>query len=652
MTDSCGQLHRVRFPESRASRSSAGWLVACALLVACGCGDPAPETTAKSLPTVSPKGPNIVFIMADDLGYSAIGSYGQTRIRTPNLDELAKEGMRFTQNYAGSSVCAPSRATLFTGLHTGHAPIRANRLDAGTRDDEPLPPGTTTLLKLLQQAGYRTGCFGKWGMGRTGSSGDPNQNGCEEFYGYIGHQAAHDYYPEFLHRNGTIEYIEANEDGKQGAYSHDLIVDEALRFIERNASQRFVCYLPLTIPHFALQVPQDSLREYLGKWKETPFTDKLGFHPDNSAPLATYAAMITRMDRDVGRLRALLKKLAIERDTVVIFTSDNGDAFADKTGSSLFELTGPFRGNKGRLYEGGIRVPLIVYWPGRTQAGSSSGLPVYLPDMMPTVAEIAGIEAPAGIDGISMVPTLLGADEKQPRHPYLYWEIENRQAILKDGKKLIRTWDPATRSAEIELFDVAADPGESRDLAATERGTIDALLELLDGAREISSEFPSPFDKHEMVSFGESETLGFGKEDPPRFKFLEGFAWQGAHHIWTVVGPDSNDSVFSVRFPDTSSDVRMQLLALPFLHPSACPSHEVTVLVNGQKVGFWRIDTPEQRSYTVVIPSAVLALARDGEQVVTLRIPTASDVAVPGRPAEPGKRRALRLAKARFLRQL
>jgi arylsulfatase A-like enzyme len=659
----------VRVPEFRFLRMNPRHFTVPALLlfpllIASGCRERAPEVAARgddSPPAATDRPPNIVLIMADDLGYAGVGSYGQTQYRTPNIDALAAQGMRFTQFYAGSTVCAPSRSVLLTGLHTGHTPIRGNsnvggdegwEIGSESSGDIPLPADIVTFPKLLKQHGYRTGCFGKWGLGRPDSSGNVNEQGFDEFYGYMSHRQAHRYYPEFLYRNGDIEPIEANAGGNEGAYSHDLIVDEAVKFIRSNAQAPFLCYMALTIPHFELKVPEDSLSEYLGKFEEKPFSDRTGTHPDNAAPHATYAAMMTRMDRDVGRLVRLLTELGIERDTLVIFTSDNGDAFRDKTGSDFFTLTGPLRGGKSTLYEGGIRVPFVCRWPGVVPAGAETNTPLYFADIMPTFCEIAGVGIPQNIDGISFVPALRGELPSQPRHDFLYWEFQNRQALLESDRKLVLTWDQLTLSSEVELYDLDADPGETVNIVHAEPDRIAAMIVAMCAARTASDVFPSPFDTDDSAAFGEFEFAGFGIEDPPKLRLLTGFAWQGPHHAWTVVPPGSDDSIFAVKLGEIDGDIQMRLKGLPFLDPAACPAHDVTVLVNGTEVGAWHLDVPRELTYKVTIPEHALKSDGEGEQIITLRIPTATPFAGADRPPAPDQRRALRLTEVRFLREI
>jgi len=438
--------------------------------------------------------PNIVFILADDLGYAELGCYGQKKIKTPNIDRLAAEGMRFVQHYSGSPVCAPSRCTLMTGLHTGHAQIRDNKQVGGVEGWKlgstiggqwPLREDTFTVAKMLKQAGYVTGAFGKWGLGRAGSSGDPNKQGFDEFYGYICQRQAHTYYPNHLWRNGKVEWIKENEGGKKKVYSHDLIAEEALKFIKAHKDEQFFLYVPFTIPHVALQVPEDSLAEYLGKWPDPPYDGSKGYFP-HRAPRACYAAMVSRMDRDVGRIMALLKELGLDEKTIVFFSSDNGPTYAGGADSAFFESAGPLRGLKGSVYEGGIRVPLIVRWPGKIAPGTVSEHVCAFWDFLPTCAKLVGVKAPKGIDGISYLPTLLGQNERQRKHEYLYWELHGQQAIRVGDWKAVRR----KPGRKIELYDLSKDIGEANDLAGTHPELVAKMAEMMEKCRVESKVFP------------------------------------------------------------------------------------------------------------------------------------------------------------------
>lgn len=440
--------------------------------------------------------PNIIFILADDLGYAELGCYGQKKIKTPNIDKLAAQGMSFTQHYSGSPVCAPSRCTLMTGKHTGHAQVRNNKQVGGregwklgsTKGGQwPLKEGTTTVAKLLKNAGYTTGAFGKWGLGTVNSTGDPNKQGFDHFYGYICQRQAHTYYPNHLWRDGKVEKIPENENGAEKVYSHDLIADECLKFIRSNKDRPFFCYVPFTIPHVALQVPEDSLSEYKGKWPDPPYDGSKGYFP-HPHPRAAYAAMVTRMDRDVGRIMSLLNELHLEDNTLVIFTSDNGPTFNGGSDSQFFESARPLRGLKTMVYEGGIRVPFIARWPGKVKPGTTSDHISAFWDFLPTCCQIIGIDSPRDIDGISMLPTLLGQPEKQEKHNYLYWELGKQQAVRMGNWKGVRYGS----KGKLELYDLETDVGESKNIADQNQKIAAKIEKHMKTARTPSELFPLP----------------------------------------------------------------------------------------------------------------------------------------------------------------
>jgi len=443
--------------------------------------------------------PNIVYIIADDLGYAEVGCYGQKKIKTPNIDKLAAQGMKFTQHYSGNPVCAPSRCVLMTGKHSGHSQVRGNKqvggqegwkLGSTTGGQWPLEAGTITVAKILQEAGYTTGAFGKWGLGRFGTTGDPNRQGFDHFFGYICQRQAHTYYPNHLWRDGKVEWIEENKDGKEQVYSHDLIADEALKFVKANKDRPFFLYAPFTIPHVALQVPEDSLAEYKGKWPDPPYTGDKGYFPHPN-PRACYAAMVTRMDRDVGRIMSLLKELNLEDNTIVMFTSDNGPTFNGGSDSEFFESARPLRGLKGSVYEGGIRVPFIVRWPGRVKAGSVSEHICAFWDFLPTCCELIGVDAPGDIDGISILPTLLGQGKKQKKHEYLYWELRGQQGVRMGRWKAVRP----KPNRKIQLYDLDKDIGEQNDVDGAKPGIATKMAEIMMTGRTESDVFPLPKPK-------------------------------------------------------------------------------------------------------------------------------------------------------------
>ncbi len=474
--------------------------------------------------TASPK-PNIVLIVADDLGYGELGSYGQQRIRTPELDRLASEGMRFTRHYSGSPVCAPSRATLLTGLHTGHAVVRDNDEMAERGDvwgdtliegNHPLPAGTYTLGRMLQEAGYVTAAIGKWGLGGPGDSGEPNLQGFDHWFGYLCQREAHNYYPTHLWRNGQREALPGNppfrahqrlpagvdpddpasySSYRGQTYAMDVMMEDAVAFVREHADEPFFLYLPFPVPHVALQVPDESVEEYEGRFTDVPYPGDRGYLP-NRTPRATYAAMITRMDRGIGDVLRALEEEGVAGNTVVIFTSDNGPTFNGGTDSEFFESTGGLRGLKTTLYEGGIRVPLIVRWPGAVAAGHTTDHVSAFWDFMPTLAEIAGTSIPPGTDGLSMVPVLTGAPAGQPRHERLYWEYHGGQALLSGRWKALR----AQPGEALELYDLAADSNEVMDVASSHPDVVSRLSADLEASRTPSAYFP--LDRTRSVRLG------------------------------------------------------------------------------------------------------------------------------------------------------
>lgn len=482
------------------------------------------SAAALSLPNLqfcskASKRPNIVFILADDLGYNELGCYGQTKIRTPNIDRLAAEGKKFTQHYSGSPVCAPSRCTLLTGKHTGHAYIRGNDEmkergdvwnDPNIEGQRPLLPGTITIGTILQKAGYKTGAIGKWGLGGPDDTGHPNKQGFDHFYGYLCQRVAHNYYPTHLWRNGEKDILEGNtffsahqkfpkdkdaedmssyEPYKGEQYSLDLMAEEALKFIRENKDNPFFLYLPFTIPHVALQVPEDSLQEYEGQFPETRYLGEKGYLP-HSAPRAAYAAMITRMDRKIGRIMDLLKELGLDENTLVIFSSDNGPTYAGGVDYEFFNSAGNLRGLKGSVYEGGIRVPMIARWHGKIKAGIVSDHVSAFWDFLPTFTELLGLNTPENIDGISILPTLLGKPEKQEKHEYLYWEhVKKMQAVRMGDWKAVRL-NPGDK---IQLFNLAEDIAEKNDVAEKHPDLIAKISDIFITGRTKSEHFPINF---------------------------------------------------------------------------------------------------------------------------------------------------------------
>lgn len=426
--------------------------------------------------------PNILFILADDLGYGDVGFNGQQHIRTPHLDQLAQEGMVLTQHYAGSTVCMPSRCSLMTGKHTGHATVRGN--PTWTFVDKPINigPKDVTVAEELDKAGYRSAIIGKWGLAEGGDDqGLPTRNGFDYFYGYRTHLAAHHYYPtEFWRNEEALDLRQNRVKEKIGEYSHDLIAEEALHWIETNTHQPFFLYLAFTIPHLELTVPPDSKAPYekLG-WPERKMYDD-HYHNDPEGN-TTYAGMVSRMDRDIGRLIELLKREGLAKNTLVIFSSDNGPEYEREDG--FFNSNGDLRGGKRDLYEGGIRVPFVAWWPGRIPAGMRSDHPSAFWDFLPTACELAGITpTDPTIDGISFAPTLLGDSTRQQEHSSLYWEFNESegplQAIREGRWKAIKKYDKP-----LELYDLSTDLGEQVNLASEKPQLVKRVEQLLLQAR-------------------------------------------------------------------------------------------------------------------------------------------------------------------------
>jgi arylsulfatase A-like enzyme len=427
------------------------------------------------------KRPNIVFIMADDLGYGDVGCYGQKQIRTPNIDRLAREGLRFTDYYAGSTVCAPSRCALMTGFHTGHARVRGNAL-------VPLMPSDVTMAEVLHGAGYFTGIVGKWGLGEADSTGVPNRQGFDSWFGYLNQKHAHNYYPEFLWKNQEkfplIGNVETNGvSTKRAQYSHDLFTTEALRFLDEQQKKPFFLYLAFTIPH----ANNEAKNEGMEIPSDEPYSDQPWPQPQKN-----HAAMITRLDTDIGRILDRLQQLGLADNTVVFFTSDNGPHKEGGGDPAFFQSSGPLRGYKRAMYDGGIRVPMIVRWPGHIAAETTTAQISAHWDMLPTMAELAGVAPPPGLDGISIVPTLLGsskAGREQSQHEFLYWEFHEggfKQAVRTEHWKAVRLQP----GAALELYDLKTDLGESHDVAAEHADVVGRIDKFLATCRTDSVEFP------------------------------------------------------------------------------------------------------------------------------------------------------------------
>ena len=414
--------------------------------------------------------PNIIYILMDDAGYGDLSCYGQKKFQTPNIDRLATEGMKFTQHYAGSTVCAPTRSVLMTGLHTGHTPNRGNR-ELKPVGQHPLPADTLTIAESLKAAGYATGAFGKWGLGAPGSEGDPVNQGFDRFYGYNCQRNAHTYRPTWLYSD--LEKVTL--DGK--TYSHDIIMAECLEWLNEQAADKtkpFFCYIPTPIPHAAMDVPEDDC----GPWRKVfpQFEDKVGKYGGDTVtnPVAQFAGMMTRLDREVGKVLAVLAEHGIDDNTIVLLSSDNGPHKEGGHQPDFFDSNGPLTGYKRNLTEGGIRAPLVARWPGKIPAGSVSDHISAHWDMFPTFCEIAGTEIPEGLDGISLVSELKGNSADQTKHQYLYWEFSERGGkratrFGPNGKWKAIQLDCLNKKkgpGPIQLFNLEDDIAEKNNLAS------------------------------------------------------------------------------------------------------------------------------------------------------------------------------------------
>ncbi len=422
---------------------------------------------------------NIIFILADDLGYGDLGFLGQEYIETPNIDRLAKEGMFFTSHYSGATVCAPSRSSFLTGLHTGHTPIRGN-LGVNPEGQYPMPDSIASVAKVLSGAGYKTGAFGKWGLGFIGTTGDPNQQGFEQFYGYNCQSLAHRYYPAYLWQNENKVVLEGNGWTEKTTYAPDLIQKETIAFLENNKENPFFLFMPIVMPHAELAAPDDEIfQKYRAKFKdEKPRLPgkgtEYGTDINTSAyqsqphPHATFAAMVERIDLYVGEVLQKVDELGLSENTLIIFASDNGAHKEGGADPDFFNSNGPYRGHKRDLYEGGVRTPMIAWWPGKIQAGSQSDHISAFWDLLPTFADVAGADIPENIDGISFLPTML-QQKDQKEHGFLYWEFHEqggKQAVRQGKWKAVKLQVFGSEKPTVELYDLSTDIAEENNIAA------------------------------------------------------------------------------------------------------------------------------------------------------------------------------------------
>lgn len=463
---------------------------------------------------------NVVFILADDLGWGELGCYGQQEIPTPNIDRLAAEGMRFTQHYSGAPVCAPSRCVLMTGKHTGHAEVRGNMqvraIDPRfTEGQVPITDGALTLAEVFHAAGYATGAFGKWGLGPVGSTGDPNRQGFDLFFGYNCQSVAHSYFPPHLWRNSERLIINTRPisghpqpptgdirlDDYQGeTYAPHRMVAEAVKFIEANKSRPLFLYLPFIEPHVAMHPPRELVERFPAEWDSKPYRGECGYLP-HPRPRAAYAAMIADLDDHVGQVVAALEQAGMLDNTLIVFTSDNGTTHAGPVGADFhvggvdaefFNSTAGLRGYKGSVYEGGIRVPMIVRLPGRVPAGAVSGSPGYFADWFPTLCEATGLQAPAGLDGESLWPTMVEQKSPATRKPmvWVFTEYGGQVAVRLDNFKVIRRGLKTKSPGEWEVYNLDADAAESHDLAAERPELVQRAIEVLHSQVDANPTFP------------------------------------------------------------------------------------------------------------------------------------------------------------------
>jgi arylsulfatase A len=464
--------------------------------------------------------PNVIYILADDLGYNEVGCYGQKKIRTPNLDKMALEGMRFTQHYSGSAVCAPSRCVLLTGKHTGKSFIRNNgEFGGGWHKDDaegqmPIPNETLTVAEVFKSKGYATGAVGKWGLGGASSWGHPNHQGFDFYYGHLCQRLAHNFYQTHLWRNKRKihlenDYFKAHQKFPKGLdpkdpknykkyqgkdFADDFMAEECLGFIKKNKDKPFFLYYASPIPHVALQVPDDSLKEYLGKFKETPYLGTKGYLP-HYAPRACYAAMVTRFDKHIGQIMNLLKELKIDDNTIVMFSSDNGPTFNGGSDSAFFNSAGPFDGLKCSLKEGGVRVPFIVRWPNKIKAGSNSDHISAFDDFLPTICDLIKVPRPDDSTGLSFMNTLLGKEQKKKEA--VYWEYGNQQALRMGDWKIYRRSNNKTGQIKSYLYNLKEDIAEQNDVKEKYPEILKKLINKTIQVRTPSAHFKGAWDKEQ-----------------------------------------------------------------------------------------------------------------------------------------------------------
>jgi arylsulfatase A-like enzyme len=438
----------------------------------------AQETQTKKRP------PNVIYILADDLGYGDLSCYGQEKFTTPHIDGLAKRGLRFTQHYSGSTVCAPSRCCLMTGFHTGHAVVRGNA-EVNPEGQEPMPADTFTVAHLMQKAGYKTGVFGKWGLGAPGSASEPLKMGFDRFYGYNCQRIAHCYYPAFVWDNGKRLLLIENAGQKNRVYAPKLIQERALQFIRDNRDEPFFCYYAAVQPHADMIAPPGYMNKHRNKYgEEEPYEQE--YYKGQKEPHAAFAAMVNVLDDYVGQIVGELHTQGIARDTLIIFSSDNGPHVEGGHDPDFFDSNGILKGTKRDIYEGGIRVPMIACWPGTIKPDTESDHVSAFWDFLPTMAELTSQVLPGETDGVSILPTLLGKSG-QKKHKYLYWEFpakKGRVGIRRGNWKAVRYNASADPSSPLELYDLASDPGETINVASKHPEVASELRILVENARK------------------------------------------------------------------------------------------------------------------------------------------------------------------------
>ena len=446
-----------------------------------------------------PERPNIIYILADDLGYGDLSSYGQKKFTTPNIDRLASQGLLFTQHYSGSTVCAPSRSALLTGMHTGHTVVRGNK-EVRPEGQHPIPDATFTLAEALKKTGYTTGIFGKWGLGFPGSEGDPTKQGFDTFFGYNCQRFGHNYYPRHLWSNRDSIVLEENAGHKKGIYAPDLIHGKTLEFIENNQDGPFFLFVASIIPHAELVAPEAVMESFKGEFlPETAYKGvddgpeyRNGPYGSQKEPHAAFVSMIHILDRQVGEIMEKVEALGLSDQTIIVFTSDNGPHTEGGADPDFFNSNGPLKGTKRDLYEGGIRVPMIVRWPDKIKGNTRTDHISAFWDVFPTLSDIVGIDPPPNTDGISFLPTLLGTPENQKTHSYLYWEFHERggrQAVRKKNWKAVKYQVFEKAESSLELYDLSVDIGETHDVASQHPDIVRDMERILKEARIPSEVF-------------------------------------------------------------------------------------------------------------------------------------------------------------------